>query len=152
MESDRAPPKSDNLYFPTKHQQLILTAPHIYIYIYIYIQTHTYIYICIYTLYMYVNHVFSVPCGHFRWNELRSSWPRCPSKCPAMASWPCRPRPRRHRRKSLALPRWPKCWWERRTTTGGTSCNRSRTRWAIWWFGERLVNFWWTSGEHLVNG
>ena len=43
------PPNSDNLYFRTKHQQLILTAPHIHIYIY------TYLYIYIYIPIMYIS-------------------------------------------------------------------------------------------------
>ena len=62
------PPKSDNLYFRTKHQQLILTAAHVYIilykyniytyiytYIYIHIYIYTYVYIYIYTyIYIYI--------------------------------------------------------------------------------------------------
>ena len=49
------PPKSDNLYFCTRHKQLILTAAHIYIYIFNYLYIYIYIYISIIYIYIYLS-------------------------------------------------------------------------------------------------
>ena len=55
MESDRPPPKSDDVYFCTRPKLLILTAAHMYIHIYIFLSIFLSIYIHVYIyIYLYI--------------------------------------------------------------------------------------------------
>ena len=149
MESDRAPPKSDNLYFPTKHQQLILTAPHIYIYIYIYTDTHTYIYMYIYIVYV------CKPCFLRALRPFSMKWApllmaAMPIEMPSdgVVAVPPAPAPAPEEvfgTSTMAQMLVGKTDHNRRDFLQQVQNKVSHL--VIWWTsGELLVNIWWTSG------